>query len=72
MPLDPTDLRILSALQQGGALTKLELAWRAHRWPSPCLTHDLTWVLLAHVASLEYVILNRLTPIPGIEKIRVG
>ncbi len=36
-PLDATDLKILSELQQDSSLTNLELARRIHLSPSPCL-----------------------------------
>ena len=37
MPLDATDLAILSELQRDGSLTNVELARRVHLSPSPCL-----------------------------------
>ena len=37
MPLDTTDLAILSELQRDGSLTNVELARRVHLSPSPCL-----------------------------------
>ena len=136
MGLDAVDLRILSELQQDGALSNVELARRVHLSPSPCLTrvkaleangviaryvalvnpkalglglnvfisislkaqakaalaefeqriaeHDevmecylmtgdsdyLIRVAVADIAALERFILDQLTPIPGIEKIR--
>ena len=136
MGLNAVDLRILSELQQDGALSNVELARRVHLSPSPCLTrvkaleangviaryvalvnpkalglglnvfisislkaqakaalaefeqriaeHDevmecylmtgdsdyLIRVAVADIAALERFILDQLTPIPGIEKIR--
>lgn len=136
MQLDPIDLRILSELQNDGALTNVELARRVHLSPSPCLArvkaleaagvieryvalanakllglglnvfisislkeqskeslagferrigeHEevmecylmtgdsdyLIRVVVADIAALERFILEQLTPIPGIEKIR--
>lgn len=136
MELKPTDLRILTELQQDASLTNVELARRVHLSPSPCLArvkaleaagvirryvaladpaalglglnvfisislkeqsreslaeferriaeHDevmecylmtgdsdyLIRVALPDIAALERFILNQLTPIPGIEKIR--
>ena len=37
MELKPTDLRILTELQQDASLTNVELARRVHLSPSPCL-----------------------------------
>jgi len=45
MKLDNTDLRILSELQNHGALSNVELARRVHLSPSPCL---------ARVKALEH------------------
>jgi Lrp/AsnC family leucine-responsive transcriptional regulator len=136
MELKPTDLRILTELQQDASLTNVELARRVHLSPSPCLArvkaleaggvirryvaladpaalglglnvfisislkeqsreslaeferriaeHEevmecylmtgdsdyLIRVALPDIAALERFILNQLTPIPGIEKIR--
>lgn len=136
MHLDAIDLRILTELQQDGALTNVELARRVHLSPSPCLVrvkaletagviqryvaladpkavglglnvfisislkeqakdslaeferriaeHDqvmecylmtgdsdyLIRVAVRDIAELEHFILEQLTPIPGIEKIR--
>ena len=136
MPLDPTDIKILSHLQDDASLTNVELAKRVHLSPSPCLSrvkaiesagviqryvalaqpqalgldlnvfisislkeqskealakfeqriaeHDevmecylmtgdsdyLIRVAIADMGSLEKFILEQLTPIPGVEKIR--
>ncbi len=136
MELKPTDLRILTELQEDASLTNVELARRVHLSPSPCLArvkalesagvirryvaladpaalglglnvfisislkeqsreslaeferriaeHEevmecylmtgdsdyLIRVALPDIAALERFILNQLTPIPGIEKIR--
>jgi len=136
MSLDPTDLRILTELQQDCSLTNVALAARVHLSPSPCLArvralesagvirhyvaladpkllglglnvfisislksqsrealaeferriaeHDevmecylmtgdsdyLIRVAVADNDALERFILNQLTPIPGVEKIR--
>lgn len=37
MDLDPTDLRLLRALQDDASLSNVELARRVHLSPSPCL-----------------------------------
>jgi Lrp/AsnC family transcriptional regulator, leucine-responsive regulatory protein len=136
--LDSVDLRILSALQEDGSLSNVELARRVHLSPSPCLArvkaleangtinryvalvnaaalglglnvfinislktqskqaladfeqriaeHDqvmecylmtgdsdyLIRVVVADMAALERFILDQLTPIPGLEKIRTS
>lgn len=136
MPLDTTDIKILSHLQDDASLTNVELAKRVHLSPSPCLSrvkamesagviqryvalaqpqalgldlnvfisislkeqskealatfeqriaeHDevmecylmtgdsdyLIRVAIADMGSLEKFILEQLTPIPGVEKIR--
>jgi DNA-binding Lrp family transcriptional regulator len=136
MPLDSTDIKILSHLQDDASLTNVELAKRVHLSPSPCLSrvkamesagviqryvalaqpqalgldlnvfisislkeqskealakfeqriaeHDevmecylmtgdsdyLIRVAIADMGSLEKFILEQLTPIPGVEKIR--
>ena len=138
MPLDSTDIKILSHLQDDASLTNVELAKRVHLSPSPCLSrvkamesagviqryvalaqpqalgldlnvfisislkeqskealatfeqriaeHDevmecylmtgdsdyLIRVAIADMGSLEKFILEQLTPIPGVEKIRSG
>jgi DNA-binding Lrp family transcriptional regulator len=36
--LDPTDVKILAALQRDGSLSNVELARRVHLSPSPCLS----------------------------------
>jgi len=38
MPLDSTDIKILSHLQDDASLTNVELAKRVHLSPSPCLS----------------------------------
>jgi DNA-binding Lrp family transcriptional regulator len=38
VPLDATDLAILSELQRDGSLSNVELARRVNLSPSPCLT----------------------------------
>ena len=64
MQLDTVDLRILAELQQDGSLTNVELARRVHL--SPCLIR----VAVRDIGELERFIVEQLTPIPGIEKIR--
>ncbi len=55
--LDPTDLRILSALQDDSSLTNIELAAKVGLSPSPCLTRvralEAAGVIARRVALLD-------------------
>ena len=79
MPLDAIDRRIIAELQADGSLANVELARRVHLSPSPCLARvralERAGVIRRYVAlvdpeALERFILDRLSPIPGVEKIR--
>lgn len=84
MQLDKTDKRILNELQRDSSISNVELAQRVHLSASPCLARVkamecylmtgaadyLIRVAVADISALKRFILDQLTPIPGIEKIR--
>lgn len=79
MDLDAVDLRILRELQADAILSNVELARRVHLSPLPCLarlraleSHGLIrqYVAVPDMAALERFILEQLSPMKEVEKIR--